>query len=70
MFIENGDQGGDAHVSKTEGIVNKPDASDSSVALFSLKASRPLAAGTHQLNVVIRIGERIIWKQSVEIAAK
>lgn len=71
MFIEeNGDQGGDAHVSKTEGIVNNPDASDSSVALFSLKASRPLIPGSHQVNIVVRIGERIIWKQSVEIVAK
>lgn len=71
MYIEeNGDQGGNSNVSKTEGIVNKPDANDSPVALFSLKASRPLTAGTHQVNVVVRIGERIIWKQTVEIAAK
>ncbi|MGO4276822.1 hypothetical protein AB4Z22_44525, partial [Paenibacillus sp. TAF58] len=71
MYLEeNGDQGGESHVSKTEGIVNKPDANDSPVVLFSLKASRPLTAGTHHVNVVIRIGERIIWKQNVDIVAK
>lgn len=71
MYIEeNEDQGGESHVSKTEGIVNNPDASDAPVTLFSLKASRPLTPGSHQVNVVVRIGERIIWKQSVEIAAE
>ncbi|MCY9696496.1 hypothetical protein [Paenibacillus alginolyticus] len=71
MFIEeNGDHGGEGHLSQINGIVNDPDASVAPVTLFSLKASRPLAIGTHQLSVVIRIGERIIWKQNVEIVVK
>ncbi|MBA2938346.1 hypothetical protein HZF08_08495 [Paenibacillus sp. CGMCC 1.16610] len=70
LSIEEGeDRGGIEHNSVNKGIVNQPDQS-SGVALFSLKASRPLAVGTHQLDVVLRIGERIIWKKSVEIAAK
>ncbi|MBP1961630.1 stalk domain-containing protein [Paenibacillus aceris] len=63
---ENGDRGG---ISEYKGIVNQPDNS-AAVMLFSLKASRPLAAGTHQVSVVVRIGERIIWKKSLEVTAR
>ncbi|WP_261305535.1 hypothetical protein [Paenibacillus andongensis] len=71
MFIEeNGDHGGEGHLTQINGIVNNPDASVAPVTLFSLKASRPLSNGTHQVSVVIRIGERIIWKHNVEIVVK
>lgn len=68
-IIEDGDDGGVEHISEVKGIVNQPDPS-SAVTLFSLKTSRPLAVGTHQVDVVLRIGERIIWSKSIEIAAK
>jgi hypothetical protein len=68
-IVEDGDDGGVVHISDTKGIVNQPDQS-SAVTLFSMKTSRALAVGTHQVDVVLRIGERIIWSKSVEIAAK
>ncbi|NOV04578.1 stalk domain-containing protein [Paenibacillus planticolens] len=63
---ENGDRGG---ISENKAIVNQPDHS-AAVLLFSLKASRPFAAGTHQVNVTVRIGERIIMKKSIEVTAR
>lgn len=68
-IIEDGEDSSAEHASEISGIVNQPDPS-SAVTLFSLKTSRPLAVGTRQVDVVLRIGERIIWSKSVEIAAK
>ncbi|MDD9268834.1 hypothetical protein ACFPES_17480 [Paenibacillus sp. GCM10023248] len=67
MTIEvNGDRGGAQHTAENQGVVNQPK-SESSVTLYSLKASRPFAAGTHPVSVVIRIGERIVWKNSINL---
>ncbi|MFC3840630.1 hypothetical protein [Paenibacillus sp. GCM10012304] len=70
LSIEEGeDRGGIEHNSVNKGIVNQSD-QNSAGTLFSLKTSHPLAVGRHQVDVVLRIGERIIWKKSAEIAAK
>jgi hypothetical protein len=36
---------------------------DTVIPLYRLSASIPLTAGPHDLNIVLRVGERIVWKQ-------
>ncbi|KIL39444.1 hypothetical protein SD70_19925 [Gordoniibacillus kamchatkensis] len=61
---ENNDLGGNGHASSIEIFpAGKPVTDDTVTQLYRLNASRPLAPGAHDLSLVLRVGERIVWKQ-------
>ncbi|KIL38632.1 hypothetical protein SD70_24995 [Gordoniibacillus kamchatkensis] len=68
---ENGDHGGDSLVAKEEPVFSGTDRGpDAMPSLFRLTASRELSRGTHQVDLVLRVGERIVWKQTISVSAE
>jgi hypothetical protein len=68
---ENGDKGGIGFVSNTEPVLSGT-ALDKLpwVTLFRVSASRQLAPGPHLIDAVLRVGERIVWKQTIRVTAE
>ncbi|CAN7233540.1 hypothetical protein [Paenibacillus sp. LjRoot56] len=61
---ENNDLGGkDALSSITVAPVSKAVTADTVTPLYHLSTSRTLTSGPHDLNIVLRVGERIVWMQ-------
>ncbi|CAH1230843.1 hypothetical protein PAECIP111891_06746 [Paenibacillus allorhizoplanae] len=61
---ENKDLGGkDALSSITVAPVSKAVTADTVTPLYHLSTSRTLTSGPHDLNIVLRVGERIVWMQ-------
>jgi hypothetical protein len=68
---ENGDQGGEDLVSREEAVISGTDrGGDAQTLLYRLTASRPLSPGTHQVDLVLRVGERIVWSQTITVKAE
>lgn len=68
---ENGDHGGDSLVSKEVPVVSGTDrGKDARTSVYRLTASRALPPGTHQVDLVLRVGERIVWKQTISVTAE
>ncbi|TDF98112.1 hypothetical protein [Paenibacillus piri] len=68
---ENGDQGGDGLISSNKAVQLQREGTESKPAsLFRLIASRPLSPGSHQVDAVLRVGERIVWKQAIRVTAE
>jgi hypothetical protein len=68
---ENGDQGGEDLVSREEAVISGTDrGEDAQTLLYRLTASRPLSPGTHQVDLVLRVGERIVWSQTITVKAE
>jgi hypothetical protein len=68
---ENGDRGGDGLVFHNEAVVSGSDiGKDAPASLFNVTASRLLTPGLHQVDVVLRVGERIVWKRTIRVMAE
>jgi hypothetical protein len=64
----NGEEGGDSLISHEEAVVSGSDRSPEALtSLFRLTASRPLPPGPHQVDVLLRVGERIVWEQTISV---
>ncbi|MNI02886.1 hypothetical protein D3C73_557760 [compost metagenome] len=65
---EYGDDGGEESVSTEELFVAGTDGSKYAQKMLSyIHASRPLSQGSHDIDVVLRVGERMIWKGSLKV---
>ncbi|WP_189011246.1 hypothetical protein [Paenibacillus marchantiophytorum] len=69
MSLEvDGDHGGDSLISLEDAVVSGSNRGpDAVTSLFRLTASRPLPPGQHQVDVVVSVGERIVWKQTISV---
>jgi hypothetical protein len=67
----NSDRGGEDSVSQTEAIIsNTAQGENAFISLFNVSASRSLNSGSHQVDMVLRVGERIVWKQTMNVVVE
>lgn len=68
---EQGDHGGNEFVTNSVAVTSKRDPKpDELYSLFEITASRSLSPGTHQVDLVLRVGKRIFWKQTISVTSE